>query len=99
MSGADRDAFAAGGAAAAEHGSASLGLHALPKSVFLHAAAPVGLKCTLGHMYPLLFPSENLSFSNKEKYIESEERNPACGRRAIIRQTDLERWGIPEKRD
>jgi len=53
---ADRNPFAARGAAAAQHGCAGLGLHARPESVFLHAAAAIRLKCALGHRIALLFP-------------------------------------------
>jgi hypothetical protein len=63
MPGADRNALAAGGAAAAEHGGAGFGLHARPEAVRLRTVAAVGLKCTLGHRDPLLFPKENLRFT------------------------------------
>ena len=68
MAGADRDAFASRGAAAAENGRTRLGLHARPEAVCLHAVAAVRLKCALGHGYPLLFPTENLRCSNEIKY-------------------------------
>jgi hypothetical protein len=74
---ADRYAFAADGAAAAEHGSAGFGLHARPESVGFHAVAAVGLKCTLGHRYPLLLIKENLRFSSIFEYTVAWARNPA----------------------
>jgi hypothetical protein len=64
MPGADRDALAPGGAAAAEHGGAGFGLHSRPEAVHFRTVAAVGLKCTLGHGDPLLFSKENLLFSN-----------------------------------
>src|SRR5271170_2212966 len=64
MPGADRDALAPCGAAAAEHGGAGVGLHARPEAVRLRSVAAVGLECTLGHGYPLLFLKENLQFSS-----------------------------------
>ena len=59
MSGADRHSLATGGAAAAEHGYAGLGLHTRPKPVCFHAVAAVRLKCAFGHSNPLLIPKEN----------------------------------------
>lgn len=46
---ADRYALATGGAAAAQHGGAAVGLHARSKAMGLSAFAPVGLKCALWH--------------------------------------------------
>ena len=77
MPGADRDALAPGGAAAAEHGGAGFGLHARPEAVCFRAVAAVGLKCTLGHGDPLLFPKENLRFNSNSKYNVGEFWNPA----------------------
>jgi hypothetical protein len=54
--GADGHAFAANGAAAAEHGGAGLGLHARTETVCLHALTAIWLKGTLGHENALLFP-------------------------------------------
>jgi len=53
-SGADGNALAALGAAAAEHGGSALGLHAGPKAVGLDPLAAVGLKCALRHGNALL---------------------------------------------
>jgi hypothetical protein len=63
MAGADGDALAPGGAAAAEHGGAGIGFHARPEAVRFGAVTAIGLKCTLGHGYPLLFLKENLQFT------------------------------------
>jgi hypothetical protein len=63
--GADRDALAADGAAAAQHGGASLGLHARTETVSLHALAAIGLECALGHEKFLLFSDENLRLDGK----------------------------------
>src|ERR1035438_8787583 len=63
--GAHRDAPAAYGAAAAQHGSAGLGLHARAETVRLHAFAAIGLKCALGHENALLFLLENLCLDGK----------------------------------
>ena len=49
MPGADRNTFAAGGAAAAQYRCATIGLHARAEAVRLDALAPVGLECALGH--------------------------------------------------
>ena len=65
VTGADRYAFAACCAAAAEHGGAALGLHAGAKSVFLLAAVAVGLKCALGHGDALLILFKNLRLDGK----------------------------------
>jgi hypothetical protein len=54
--GADGHAPAADGATAAEHGCASLGLHASAETMGFHAFASIGLKCALGHENALLFP-------------------------------------------
>jgi hypothetical protein len=64
-SGADRDALAADGAAAAQHGGARLGLHARTETMGFHALAAIGLKGTLGHENILLFPDENLRLDGK----------------------------------
>ena len=77
MRGTDGDALASGGAAAAEHGSAGIGLHARPEAVRFRAVAAVGLKCSFGHSDPLLFPKENLQFSCNVEYIAGEFQNPA----------------------
>ena len=69
MPGADRDALAAGCAAAAEHRCTGIGLHARPESVCFYTVAAVGLKSTLGHVDPLLFLKENLRVSSKFEYI------------------------------
>jgi hypothetical protein len=63
--GADGHALAADGAAAAEHGCASLGLHARAEAMCLHAFAAIGLKCALGHDNALLFPEEKLRLDGK----------------------------------
>jgi len=52
---ADSNALAANGAATAQHGCASLGLHARAETVSLHAFTAIGLKGTLGHENALLF--------------------------------------------
>jgi hypothetical protein len=62
---ADGNAFAACGAAAAEHGCAAFGLHAGAETVGLHAAVAVGLKCTLGHGDELLILFKNLCLVGK----------------------------------
>jgi hypothetical protein len=77
MRGTDGDALASGGAAAAEHGSAGIGLHARPEAVRFRAVAAVGLKCSFGHSDPLLLGKENLSFSSNIEYIVDEFQNPA----------------------
>jgi hypothetical protein len=77
MRGTDGDALASGGAPAAEHGSAGIGLHARPKAVRFRAVAAIGLKCSFGHRDPLLFPKENLRFSSNIEYIAGEFQNPA----------------------
>jgi hypothetical protein len=64
MRGADGDALASCGAAAAEDGGASFGLHARPESMRFGTVAAVRLKRTFGHSHPLLFSKENLLFSN-----------------------------------
>jgi hypothetical protein len=75
--GAHCNALAADGAAAAQHGSAGLGLHARPESVSLHTVAAVGLKCALGHRNALLFLLKNLRFDSISEYIAGRVRNPA----------------------
>jgi len=65
------DALAASGTAAAQHGSAGLGLHARPEPVCLHTVAAIGLKCALRHEDALLFPLENLNFDSTFEYIAS----------------------------
>jgi hypothetical protein len=77
MRGTDGDALASCGAPAAEHGCAGIGLHARPEAVRFRAVAAVGLKCSLGHRDPLLFPKENLRFSSNIEYIAGEFQNPA----------------------
>ena len=77
MPGADGNALAAGGAAAAEHGCAALGLHARPKPVCFRTVAAVGLKCAFGHGYPLLFLKENLCLISSFEYIVGRASNPA----------------------
>jgi hypothetical protein len=77
MRGTDGDALASGGAPAAEHGGAGIGLHARPEAVRFRAVAAVGLKCSFGHNDPLLFPKENLRFSSNIEYIAGEFQNPA----------------------
>src|SRR5580692_2546114 len=77
MRGTDGDALTSGGAPAAEHGSAGIGLHARPEAVRFRAVAAVGLKCSFGHSDPLLFPKENLQFSCNVEYIAGEFQNPA----------------------
>ena len=77
MRGTDGDALASGGAPAAEHGGAGIGLHARPEAVRFRAVAAVGLKCSFGHSDPLLFPKENLQFSCTIEYIAGEFQNPA----------------------
>jgi hypothetical protein len=72
MRGAYGDTLAAGGAAAAEHGGAGIGLHARPEAVSLCTVAAVGLKCTFGHGNPLLFSKENLLFSNSLSISQGE---------------------------
>jgi hypothetical protein len=86
MAGADGDALAPGGAAAAEYGGTSIGLHARPEAVRFCTVAAVGLKCTFGHGYPLLFLKKNLQLSSIFKYIAGgfmnpvEERTSRCGK-------------------
>jgi len=63
--GADGNALATDGAAAAEYGCAGLGLHAGTEAVCLDALAPIGLKCALGHGDALLFPCGNLRLNGK----------------------------------
>lgn len=77
MRGTDGDALASGGAAAAEHGGAGVGLHARPEAVGFSTVAAVGLKCSFGHRDPLLLVKENLSFSSNIEYIVDEFQNPA----------------------
>ncbi len=79
MSGADGDTLAAGGAAATEHGGAGIGLHARPEAVRFRAVAAIGLKCSFGHGYPLLFLKENLLFSCNLEYIAGGFLNPVFG--------------------
>jgi hypothetical protein len=62
---ADRHALAANGATAAEHGCASLGLHAGAEAMGFHAFASIRLKCALGHENALLFPDGNLCLDGK----------------------------------
>ena len=64
-SGADCNTLTACRTAAAENGGTALGLHARAKAVGLHAAAPVGLKCALGHKNALLFPLKILCHVGK----------------------------------
>jgi hypothetical protein len=86
MPGAHGDALASGGAAAAEHGGAGIGLHARPEAVRFRAVAAIGLKCSFGHGYPLLFLKKNLQLSSIFKYIAGgfmnpvEERTSRCGK-------------------
>jgi hypothetical protein len=63
--GADTHALAAGGAAAAEHCGAGIGLHAGAEAVGFHALAAIGLKRALGHKNILLIPDENLRLDGK----------------------------------
>jgi hypothetical protein len=65
VTGADGNTLAALRTAAAENGSASLGLHAGAEAVGLHAAVTVGLKCALGHGIALLILLENLCLYGK----------------------------------
>ena len=74
---ADGNALAADGTAAAQHGSAGLGLHARPESVHFYTAVAVGLKCALRHGNALLFPLKNLRFDSEFKYNRMWARNPA----------------------
>jgi hypothetical protein len=76
MAGADGDALAPSGAAAAEHGGTSIGLHARPEAVRFRTVAAIGLKCSFGHGYPLLFLKENLQFSCIFEYIAGGFLNP-----------------------
>ena len=84
MPGADRNALAAHGAAAAKHGGTGLGLHALPKAVRFHAAAAVRLKCAFGHRDPLLYFQKNLrkksAYQQQLEYIVGGVENPARDR-------------------
>jgi hypothetical protein len=48
--------------------------------VRLRAVAAIGLECTLGHRDPLLFPKENLRFSNFIEYIAREIFIPLVAR-------------------
>jgi hypothetical protein len=64
-SGADSHALATDGAAAAQHGSTGLGLHARTETMGFHPFAAVGLKCALRHENALLFPDENLRLDGK----------------------------------
>jgi hypothetical protein len=81
MPGADRNALAAHGAAAAEHGGTGLGLHALPKAVRFHPATAVRLKCAFGHRDPLLYFQKNLrkksAYVQLFEYILGGVENPA----------------------
>src|ERR1700689_4959431 len=81
MRGTDGDALASGGAPAAEHGGAGIGLHARPEAVRFRAMAAVGLKCTFGHRELLLLSKENLLFSDplsiSQANFRGEFRNPA----------------------
>jgi hypothetical protein len=88
---ADGNALAADGTAAAQHGSAGLGLHARPESVYFYTAVAVRLKCALGHGNALLFALKNLRFDSEVKYSKIWPRNPAHSaskrRRAVIHGT------------
>ena len=63
--GADGHTLTADGAAAAEDGSAAVGLHAGAETVGFHALAAIGLKCALGHRNALLSPLEYLRLNGK----------------------------------
>jgi hypothetical protein len=63
---ADGHALAADGAAAAQHGGSSLGLHARAETVNFHAFAAIGLKCALGHEDTLLFLEEILRLDGND---------------------------------
>lgn len=89
MAGADRDALASGCAAAAEHCGASIGLHARPEAVRFCTVAAIGLKCSFGHGYPLLFLKENLLFSSISEYIAGGILNPVEGRTSRCGKGDL----------
>jgi hypothetical protein len=71
------NALAANSAAAAQHGSAGLGLHARAEAVCFHTVAAVGLKCALRHGNALLFPLENLCFRSISEYSARRARKPA----------------------
>jgi hypothetical protein len=77
MSGAHGYALTAGGATTAENRRSRLRLHARPKAVCFHAVAAIGLKCTLGHVEPLLFLKKNLRVSSIFEYIVGRAGNPA----------------------
>jgi hypothetical protein len=52
MTGADRDAMAALGAATRKHGGSALGLHSHTEAMRLGTVAAVRLKCALRHKNP-----------------------------------------------
>ncbi len=62
VTGADRDALAALGAAARQYGLPSFALHAGPEAMRLGAVAAIRLKCALRHRSALL---------NRKSYIDS----------------------------
>lgn len=95
ITGADRDALAANGAATAQHGRASLGLHARAKAVGLGAMAAVWLKCALGHGNALLLLFENLSqFGKIQVYRRlSQESSSVATRGRHRRKADGMRHG------
>ena len=77
MRGTDGDALASGGAPAAEHGCAGIGLHARSEAVRFRAVAAVGLKCSFGHRDPLLIGQRESYFYGNIEYIAGEFQNPA----------------------
>jgi hypothetical protein len=82
MAGAHRDALAALGTAAGQHGGSALGLHAGAKAVDLRAVTAIRLKCALRHGTALLnfflwkmlsgrHKNEKCHIQTKIKYIVS----------------------------
>jgi hypothetical protein len=94
---AHRDALAALGAAAREHGGPALGLHTAAEAVNLRTTAAVGLKCALRHGTALL--NLNLSiwlsetdngihrFQTKIEYIASVRKPQNIYTKVIFSQT------------
>ena len=67
--GADGNAFAPDGTAAAQHGGTALGLHAGAKAVCLDALAAIGLKRALGHKNALLSAKKICALTARFKCI------------------------------
>jgi hypothetical protein len=87
---ADGNALAASGAAAAEHGCTSFGLHARPEPVSFHTVAAVRLKSTLGHVTRSCF--------SRKIFVLATLKIISEGERGIQRTKNASQCGNPRVR-